>query len=83
MIQELKRTPITFNGVDGWEVLIKDDEIGCDGHTACDRCMYRLWIDTHLYIAILATCVDVHDCLPNYQTYFEFQRQNQLNDDAI
>ena len=40
MIQELKRTPITFNGVGGWKILIQDDGIHWDEEWVCERCIY-------------------------------------------
>lgn len=75
MKQILKQTPITFNGVDGWEVLIKDDEIGGESGAACDKCIYVRWIANHIHTQVLATCVDFHGCLSDYQTYFEFRTE--------
>lgn len=70
MKQILKQTPITFNGVDGWEVLIKDDEINWAETWTCERCMYFDWDGE---TETLAPCSIVHDCLRDYQTYYKFE----------
>lgn len=72
MIQELKRRPITFNGVDGWEILVKDDELEWEDEWVCRRCMYLTWDD---YEGTLSTCDIVHGCLPDYQTYYKFETE--------
>lgn len=72
MIQELKRTPITFNGVDGWEILIKDDEIHWEYDWVCERCMYFDWDDEE---ETLAPCDIVHGCLADYQVYYKFETE--------
>ena len=72
MIQELKRTPITFNGVDGWEILIKDDEINFYEEWACERCIYSNW---HGEEETLAPCRVVNGCLADNQTYFKFESE--------
>lgn len=70
MKQILKQTPITFDGVDGWEVLVKDDEINWAETWTCERCIYFDWNDE---AETLAPCDIVHGCLADYQTYFEFR----------
>lgn len=68
MITELKRTPITWNGEDGWEILVENDypfEV-----YPCDLCMYRYWND---YDNCDASCIDVHGCGLFQKTYFIFQ----------
>lgn len=72
MKQILKQTPITFNGVDGWEILIKDDEIRWDEEWVCGRCMYVDWDGES---ETLAPCSIVHGCRDNWQTYFEFRTE--------
>lgn len=70
MIQVLKKTPITFNGVDGWEVLVKDDEIEWESTFVCDRCIYTKWIDL---ASLLVPCDIYHECLNDHQTYYIFE----------
>lgn len=70
MIQELKRTPITFDGVDGWEVLVRDDEIKLNETCACFQCKYVVWDWMSL---TGATCDGNHDCLDSNQMYFRFE----------
>lgn len=70
MKKEIKRTPITFNGVDGWEVFIKDDEIQPYEHSTCERCMYQDW---HVKDYILASCEEVHGCTWDFRRYFIFE----------
>lgn len=67
MKNEIKRTPITFNGEDGFEVLYKDTRI--DSGDACDYCMYNEW---NGWVDAAATCVDVHGCGYGRPTYFQF-----------
>ena len=64
---EIKRTPITYNGEDGFEVLYEDTEIF--RYDACDYCMYNEWND---WSEIAASCVDVHGCYLGKPTYFQF-----------
>jgi len=72
MIQILKQTPITFNGVDGWEVLIKYDEIDWQERGTCMRCIY---FDEDDYIETQEPCYIVHGCGADYRTYFEFRTE--------
>ena len=72
MIQILKQAPITFNGVDGWEVLIKDDELDWIEDEVCLRCMYRDWREEN---DTPDTCDIVHGCTLDMQTYIEFRKE--------
>lgn len=65
MIKILKQTPATINGRGCNELLVHDDAITCC--TCCDLCCYRDWID---YSDAMATCMDVHGCTPDANTYF-------------
>lgn len=69
MITEIKRTPITYNGKDGWEILVSDTEP--EEYDICDLCMYRDWDD---WENCDASCIDVHGCLLSTFTYFIFQQ---------
>lgn len=69
MITELKRTPITWNGEDGWEILVQDDCIFEED--TCNFCMYRDWND---WENVAATCVDVHGCGVFQDKYFIFKK---------
>lgn len=65
MITILKETPATISGRDCYELLVHDDAItNC---TCCDLCCYRDWWD---YGEVYATCMDVHGCTPDANTYF-------------
>lgn len=68
MIQVLKKTPITFNGINGWEVLIVDNEIDKKGMNPCQCCMYTDWMDR----GTNANCMDVHECCLTECDYFVF-----------
>lgn len=68
MITELKRTPITWNGEDGWEILVLDDFPFEDN--VCEMCMYNEWND---WENVAATCVDVHGCGVSQNKFFIFQ----------
>ena len=78
MIQILKQAPITFNGVDGWEVLIKDDELGFRGVDGCNKCMYD-------YVEITRMenipCPEVMRCGYDDRTYFEFKTEPDKHED--
>lgn len=67
MKKEIKRTPITFNGEDGFEVLYEDTEIWLS--EACWYCMYEEWND---WSETLAPCNIVHGCGSGKPTYFQF-----------
>lgn len=68
MINEIKRTPITWNGKDGWEILIRNSEPA--NYCVCDLCMYSDWSD---YEDTQATCLDVHGCGHSAFSYFIFK----------
>lgn len=67
MKKEIKRTPITFNGKDGFEVLYEDTEIWMQD--ACNYCMYEHW---NGWSECLASCGTVHECGIGEPTYFQF-----------
>lgn len=69
MITKLKRTPITWNGEDGWEILIRnvDPFLG----DVCQLCMYRDWND---WEDCEASCDIVHHCHLSRYTYFIFKK---------
>lgn len=67
MKKEIKRTPITFHGEDGFEVLYEDDEIWIQD--ACSLCMYDGWPG---WRECLASCNTVHGCGIGTPTYFQF-----------
>ena len=67
MKTEIKRTPITYNGEDGFEVLYEDTEIELGD--ICQYCMYEEWDD---WINCSAPCMDVHCCGYYKHTYFQF-----------
>lgn len=67
MKKEIKRTPITFNGEDGFEVLIEDSEI--DIEESCEFCMYEGCFG---WIEFSASCELVHGCVLGKPTYFQF-----------
>lgn len=57
MITIIKETPITIDGVDYLEQLVKDSE--CFGFYCCGKCCYRDWTrDEELDV----DCCDVHGC---------------------
>ena len=67
MKKEIKRTPITFNGEDGFEVLYKDSEILQSD--ACEYCMYEEWSG---WYESAPSCCAVHGCGYWDCTYFQF-----------
>ena len=67
MKKEIKRTPITFKGEDGFEVLYEDDELY--DFEACYHCMYESWDG---WRECLASCTTVHGCGFGRPTYFQF-----------
>lgn len=67
MKTEIKRTPITYNGEDGFEVLYEDTEIWIQD--ACQYCMYEDWFDMG---AIVVSCEKVHGCGSLRPAYFQF-----------
>lgn len=69
MITELKRTPITWNGEDGWEILVIDD-FPIDVF-ACEFCMYSEWND---WSGNGLPCSIVHKCGSDPNTFFIFKK---------
>ena len=67
MKKEIKRAPITFNGEDGFEVLIEDSEIYIED--SCEYCMYEEWFGWEEFSA---SCEVVHGCYFGKPTYFQF-----------
>ncbi len=67
MKKEVKRTPITFNGEDGFEVLYEDTEIWQGD--ACQFCMYE---ESFGWDECVASCDIVHGCGLGQSTYFQF-----------
>lgn len=67
MKTEIKRTPITFNGEDGFEVLYEDSDIFVIN--TCNLCMYK---NDNNRIDCQAPCCTIHKCLPSRPTYFKF-----------
>lgn len=68
MLTILNKTPITFNGVDCFEVLVKDDCM--NDSVPCELCMYRNYAaDNELF----TDCCTVHGCGIDFDTYFIIQ----------
>lgn len=74
MKQIIKTTPITFNGVDGFEVLVKDSEVRAED--CCDNCMYSGY---EISSELLADCSTVHSCGTSPFTYFRFEPFKFIN----
>lgn len=68
MKRVIKKTPITFNGVDGWEVLVYDKEVIRRREIPCDNCMY----DGTWDFFCSETCLEIHGCIQSPCTYFIF-----------
>lgn len=64
----LKKTPITYDGQDGFELLIHDDSIFLED--SCEYCMYEEWFG---WDECSASCCTVHGCGMLKPTYFIFQ----------
>ena len=69
MITELNRTPITWKGKDGWEVLVQNDcpHVVC----VCELCMYRDWNGWRYYGT---PCRIMKGCGSSLYTYFIFKK---------
>lgn len=67
MKTEIERTPITFNGEDGFEVLYIDSDIWDED--ACEYCMYEDWMG---WSECAASCAVVHGCEIGRPTFFQF-----------
>lgn len=74
MKKVIKKTPITFNGVDGFEVLIKDSEVWAGD--CCDKCIYSNYVPSS---EIGADCCTVHSCGTSPFTYFGFEPFKFIN----
>lgn len=68
MKRVIKKCPITFNGVDGWEVMVNDVDVYKRYEIPCDNCMYygNLGCDGSV------TCMDIHRCTHDVYAYFVF-----------
>lgn len=62
----IKITPITFNGVDGFEVKVSLLSLPPELNHICGMCMYNDFIEED------ETCVDVHYCGYNQRCCFIF-----------
>lgn len=69
MKKEIQRTPITYNGEDGFEVLFEDNEVPRED--LCTFCMYEDWFGWNVSSA---SCCTVHGCGFDSSTYFQFLR---------
>ena len=74
MKKVIKRTPITFNGVDGYEVLIRDSEV-C-GIECCEKCMFYNYTTSSETAAL---CFEVHGCGRSQFQYFVFKPFKFIN----
>lgn len=65
MIREIKRRPITYNGKDCFEVLVRnsDLEVFDTCYTPCFYCIYNNYDDEDI-------CCIVHGCTSNPYAYF-------------
>ena len=68
MITILKESPITYDGVDYLEQLVRDSE--CAAGQACDLCFYKDYVPA---IELIAGCADVHGCTLSNKTYFRIK----------
>lgn len=64
----IKKTPITFNGVEGFEVLVNDSEVWAA--ECCEKCMYSYYVPSS---EIVTDCCTVHGCSTSPFTYFAFE----------
>lgn len=64
----ISKTPITFNGVDGYEVLVEDKSVCVQD--VCELCMYDGWHSDELPGI---TCPEVHLCGVLTFRYFIFE----------
>lgn len=65
MIRELKRKPITYNGKDCFEVLVRNSDLAWEDSydVPCDLCIYNDYDGEDI-------CMIVHGCTSNPYTYF-------------
>lgn len=68
MKRVIKKCPITFYGVDGWEVLVHDVDVFKKYETPCMNCMYNPEVD---YISD-EPCHVIHRCTHQVYNYFIF-----------
>ena len=68
MKRVIKKCPVTYYGVDGWEVLVRDVDVFKRCEIPCENCMY----DDDIVCDCSATCMEVHGCAQNPYTYFVF-----------
>lgn len=68
MKRVIKKCPITFNGVDGWEVLVSDVDVLKRGEIPCENCMYRGDIGCDNSVS----CMALHYCVNDPYGYFVF-----------
>lgn len=69
MITEIKRTPITWDGKDGWEILVQNDcpQVVC----VCQLCIYHYWDG---WKKRGTTCRILKGCGNSLYTYFIFKK---------
>lgn len=68
MKRVIKKCPITYFGVDGWEVLVRDVDVFKRGEEPCENCMY----EDGVVCDCCAACFEVHGCERDLYTYFVF-----------
>lgn len=68
MKRVIKKSPITFYGVDGWQVLVNDVDVYKRGESPCENCMY----DDEMNYDCDATCQNIHGCTRFLYNYFVF-----------
>lgn len=66
MKKPIKKTPLSFGGVDFYEILIEDDTMG--DNCACDLCLYSDYPSFNL--DLMASCMDIHGCTTYSNRYF-------------
>ena len=74
MKKVIKKTPITFNGVDGFEILVRDGGVWAE--ECCEKCMYSGYMPSS---EIGADCCTVHSCGSSPYTYFVFEPFKFIN----
>ena len=74
MKKVIKKTPITFNGVDGFEILVRNGGVWAE--ECCEKCMYSGYMPSS---EIGADCCTVHSCGSSPYTYFVFEPFKFIN----
>ena len=69
MITILKETPITCDGADYLEQLVRDSE--CPAGEACNLCFYSGYEPS---VELVADCAAVHGCTLSCKTYFKIKK---------